>query len=131
VGESARNRYREVCVSENETPKNNKTTQWTKIGAGVAGGVLLALQGVNLSEVIGTADLVKRTEEAIERQGQLIKEINNESRQIETGLENQRTMMTNQSLLIDRINKTIDNQTEILKSLKNGQDRHLEWHERE
>jgi hypothetical protein len=117
-----------VTETEDEHP-TKKTTSWTKIGAGIAGGVLLALQGVNLSEVIGTADLVKRTEEAIERQGELIKEINAESHRIETGLENQRTMMQNQGVLIDRVNKTIDNQTEILKSLKSGQDRHLGWHE--
>jgi hypothetical protein len=119
-----------MTESENEHP-TKKTHSWTKIGAGVAGGVLLALQGVNLSEVIGTADLMKRTEEAIERQGELIKEINNESHRIETGLENQRLIMQNQSVLIDRVNKTIDNQTEMLKNLKNGQDRHLEWHQGE
>jgi flagellar motility protein MotE (MotC chaperone) len=119
-----------MIESENEHP-TKKTTSWTKIGAGVAGGLLLALQGVNLSEVIGTADLVKRTEEAIERQGELIKEINKESHRIETGLENQRLIMQNQTVLIDRVNKTIDNQTEMLKSLKNGQDRHLEWHQGE
>jgi hypothetical protein len=115
-------------VSENEE-SSKKTANWTKVGATIAGGVLLALQGVNLSEVIGTADLVKRTEEAIERQGELIKQINDESRRIETGLENQHTMMANQAVLIDRVNKTIDNQTDILKSLKEQQDRHLEYHQ--
>jgi hypothetical protein len=109
-----------MIESENDQSPKTKTPNWQKIGAGVAGGVLLALQGVNLSEVIGTADLVKRTEEAIERQGELIKQINDESRRIETGLENQHTMMENQRVLIDRVNKTIDNQTEMLKSLKNG-----------
>jgi hypothetical protein len=118
VGESARNRYGEVCVSEDEAPKNKTATSWTKIGAGIAGGVLLALQGVNLSEVIGTADLVKRTEEAIERQGVLIKEIDAESRRIEIGLENQKTIINNQTVLIDRVNRTIDNQTEMIKLLQ-------------
>jgi hypothetical protein len=104
-------------ASEDEhAPKKN--ANWTKIGAGAAGGVLLALQGVNLSEVLGTADLVKRTEQAIEQQGKLIQEINAESRRIEIGLENQHTMMQNQAVLIDRINKTIDNQTEMIKVLK-------------
>jgi methyl-accepting chemotaxis protein len=104
-------------MTEDETPKT-KPTSWTKIGAGVAGGVLLALQGVNLSEVIGTADLVKRTEQAIEQQSALIKEINAESTHIEAALENQRTIINNQGLLIDRVNKTIDNQTEMIKTLK-------------
>jgi methyl-accepting chemotaxis protein len=116
-------------VSEDEEPSKKSNANWTKVGATIAGGVILTLQGVNLSEIIGTADLVKRTEEAIEQQGRLIKEINDESKRIEIGLENQRTMMQNQATLIDRVNKTIDNQTEILKSLKDGQDRHLEYHQ--
>lgn len=105
-------------MSQNGEPAKNSKPQWTKIGAGVAGGVLLALQGVNLSEVIGTSDLVKRTEQAIEQQGVLIKEIDAESRRIEIGLENQKTIINNQTVLIDRVNKTIDTQTEILKHLQ-------------
>lgn len=106
---------------ENDSGKEKKPVtraDLSKIVASVAGAVLLGLQGVNLSEVIGTADLVKRTEEAIERQGVLIKEIDAESRRIEIGLENQKTMMANQTILIDRVNQTIDNQTEMIKHLQ-------------
>ena len=104
--------------TESGEAKKTSAANHSKIIASVAGAVLLGLQGVNLSEVIGTADLVKRTEEAIERQGVLIKEIDAESRRIEIGLENQKTIIANQTILIDRVNRSIDNQTEMLKHLQ-------------
>jgi hypothetical protein len=48
----------------------------TQIITAAIGGVLLALQGVNISETNGNGDLIRRLEIGLTRQSELIQQVN-------------------------------------------------------
>jgi hypothetical protein len=95
-------------------PNGSKSDLWMKIATGVVGALLLGLQGVNISETSGQTNLMHRIDTAIERQGELITEVNQEGKRIDKALENQQHM-------IESMETLLNNQQLALDLLKNKQ----------
>lgn len=90
---------------------HHKTEMWTKIIASVAGGLILALQGVNISETNGQTTLIHRIDSAIEAQSALTKEVNEEGVRIDQALKNQK-------MVIESMEMLLKNQNDMLEILK-------------
>ena len=56
--------------------ENDHKALITQIITAAIGGVLLALQGVNISETNGNGDLIRRLEIGLTRQSELIQQVN-------------------------------------------------------
>ena len=95
---------------------HNRTEFWTRIiGAGV-GGLILAMQGVNLSETNGQTSYIQRIDTALEQQLVLTKEINQEGLRIDKALTNQQQMIENMDTLLHNQNTALD----LLKKSEDG-----------
>ena len=91
-------------MTEDEKPPESKTALWAKIGAGVGGGILLALQGVNLSELGHVSNDGQKRMETLQQLLVI-------SKDIDESLKNQNQMLAHDV-------QSIENQQEILNTLK-------------
>lgn len=92
---------------ESQPAKNNHSANRSalvnKVLATVGGALILGLQGVNLTEVTGMQDLMKRADEAIRKQSELIEQINKKDQHIETALQKQDVIIANQEAIIEKL----------------------------
>jgi hypothetical protein len=108
-----------MSTDENGNSKSkNRSLVYERIITGVAGAVLLALQGVNISETGGNHDLIRNVERALDQQTQLIKELNQEGIRVDAGLKNQLEMIKGMDQLINNQNSLLKNQGEMIELLK-------------
>jgi hypothetical protein len=84
-------------------PKKNGA-KWTTVGAGIAGGILLALQGINLSEIGHVSDDGQKRMEVLQQLVTI-------SKDIDASLKNQNQMLAHDD-------QSFQNQKEILETLK-------------
>jgi hypothetical protein len=81
---------------------------WTRIIGAIGGALILALQGVNLSETSGQTNLIHRIDVAIEQQSSLIREVNKEGIRVDQALENQQKMIEGMDSLLHNQNLVLD-----------------------
>lgn len=81
---------------------------WTKIGMSVGGGLLLAMQGINISETSGQTSLIERIDKALEQQLNLTREINQEGVRIDKALTNQQEMIQSMDTLLANQNVALN-----------------------
>ena len=93
---------------EEHKPNGHKTADWTKIIGAIGGALILALQGVNLSETSGQTNLMHRIDVAIEQQSSLIREVNKEGIRVDQALENQQKMIESMDNLLHNQNLVLD-----------------------
>ena len=98
-------------------PSNgHKAEIWTRVIGAIGGGLLLAMQGVNISETTSQTHLIERIDIALKQQSELVKEVNHEGARIDKAMENQRAMIESMDTLLGTQNAT-------LELLKKAQDR--------
>jgi hypothetical protein len=103
-------------TEEKEPPakKNDHKTLITQIVTAAIGGVLLAMQGVNISETNGNGDLIRRLEVGLTRQSELIQQVNQEGARVDHAIKNQEEMLY-------RLDTLIKNESEMIDLLRKGQ----------
>jgi hypothetical protein len=105
-------------MAEDEEGKktgNGKHSDWTKVAGTIAGAVLLGLQGINLSEINhGNHNGEKRME--------TLQQLLVISKNIDASLKNQTRMLehdeqseANQKVILDTINKAINERRDLLQ----------------
>ena len=105
-----------------ESPTKNgpkkSHANWTTIGAGIAGGVLLALQGVNLSELTQVGEqgrqraiALEGIEKTLEGQAQILKDL-------DVSIKQNNTILENGAKLLESDSRSLDNQQRILELLE-------------
>jgi hypothetical protein len=94
-----------------ETEKKTSHLDWGKIASGVVGALILALQGVNLSEIGSSAEQGNKRMEVLQQLLVI-------SKSVDQSLHNQNEILRNGADLITRDNESLKNQTEILNTLK-------------
>jgi hypothetical protein len=97
-------------MSEEESkpaPKNHKEV-WTQLITGLVGALIVGLQSLNLSETGSQTELMHRIDRAIEKQSDLVREVNEEGKRIDKALENQERMIESQDTLLRNQNTTLE-----------------------
>jgi hypothetical protein len=88
------------CMNASLQKSNGRTELWSRVIAAGAGGLILAMQGVNLSETNGQTIYIQKIDTALEQQVSLIKEVNQEGARIDKALENQQHMIEGMDVLL-------------------------------
>ena len=86
----------------------SKAELWTRIIGAIGGGLLLAMQGVNLSETNGQTGYIQRIDLALEQQLALTKEVNQEGLRIDKALANQNQMIESMDTLLHNQQAALD-----------------------
>lgn len=89
-------------------PPANGSAKWTRIGAALGGGLLLAMQGVNISETTGQTHLIERLDVGLKQQSNLIQEVNHEGARIDKALINQQKMIESMDALLQNQNAALE-----------------------
>jgi hypothetical protein len=95
-------------VAQRSSNGHHKAEVWTRIIGSVVGGLILALQGINISETNGQTSLIQRIDTALEQQSALIKEVNQEGVRIDKALMNQQEMIKSMETLLNNQNLALE-----------------------
>lgn len=87
-------------TAEEKNEAHHKAEIWTRVIGGAVGALVLALQGVNISETSGQTHLIQRLDKALDQQISLTKEINQEGVRIDKALQNQQEMIQSMEVVL-------------------------------
>jgi hypothetical protein len=87
--------------SPNHAQPHPRNVLIERIATGAVGALVLALQGINIGETGSNAELIRRVEDALRQQTQVVKGFEAEASRIDRALENQDKM-------IERLDRTLE-----------------------
>jgi hypothetical protein len=103
--------------SDRELRRAKRNHLIERVVTAAVGAVLLALQGVNINETGTNGDLIRRIEEGLRAQTQMIKQDEIEGSRVDRALENQ-------SKMIEKLDGMLSNETKMLDLLRQQQEKH-------
>lgn len=95
-------------ADESKKPNGIRAEYWTRVATAVGGGLILAMQGVNISETNGQTQLIERVNKAMERQVELVQGVNKEGERMDQALHNQQQMIESMDMLLNNQNITLN-----------------------